>query len=252
MDNAVALVQTYLRVNGYLTVTEYPVVEALPEGGFQTATDLDVLGFRFGHSCTLMPEANGSPDGAACPVETDPALDVRPGVPDMIIGEVKEGRATLNRAATNHNVLGAALSRFGCCEPGHAVELAKRLVRDGHAMTHGASGGSGQTPHRVRLVAFGSQPPDAPARRYQVVLLGNVVRFLREHVRRHWPRLQASESKDPGLSFLMTLEKAERGARGGPPSANHAAGSFNESNRHAGHAGTTPRGSGDEGGMSHA
>lgn len=219
MDNAVALVQTYLRVNGYLTVTEYPVVEALPEGGFQTATDLDVLGFRFGHSCTLMPEVNRSPDAAACPVETDPALDVRPGVPDMIIGEVKEGRATLNRAATNHNVLAAALARFGCCEPSHAVELAKRLVRDGHAMTQGGRGG--HTPHRVRLIAFGSLPPDVPARRFQVVLLGDIVKFLREHVRRHWSRLQASESKDPGLSFLMTLEKAERGA--GRPST-HGAG----------------------------
>jgi hypothetical protein len=29
MDNAVALVQAYLRVNGYFTVAEYPVVEAM-------------------------------------------------------------------------------------------------------------------------------------------------------------------------------------------------------------------------------
>lgn len=205
MDNAVALVQAYLRVNGYLTVTEYPVVEAAASGGFQCATDLDVLGFRFGHSCTLMPVVNGSPEGAACPIETDPALDVRPGVPDMIIGEVKEGRAVLNRAATNPNVLGAAMTRFGCCEPRDAVRLAQQLVRDGHATTHGG--------HRVRLVSFGSLPPDVPARRYGVILLGGVVEYLREHIRRHWARLQASESKDPGLSFLMTLEKAERAPR---------------------------------------
>lgn len=41
MDHAVALVETYLRVNGYLTVTEYPVVEAMKHVGFRTATDLD-------------------------------------------------------------------------------------------------------------------------------------------------------------------------------------------------------------------
>lgn len=212
MDNAVALVQTYLRVNGFLTVTEYPVVEAVPSGGFQTATDLDVLAFRFGHSCTFTPEANRSPVDAPCPVETDPALDVRPGVTDMIIGEVKEGRALLNRAATNPNVLAAAMTRFGCCEPAQAMDLAGRLVRDGHAKTHHG--------HRVRLIAFGSLPSDVPSRRFQVVLLGDIVAFLREHIRRNWSRLQSSESKDPGLSFLMTLEKAQRGAR--RPSAHDA------------------------------
>lgn len=35
MDNAVALVQAYLRVNGYFTVTEYPVVEAMKSGEFR-------------------------------------------------------------------------------------------------------------------------------------------------------------------------------------------------------------------------
>lgn len=208
MDNAVALVQTYLRVNGYLTVTEYPIVEALPAGGFQTATDLDVLGFRFGHSCTLhaSPASDGS--GASCEIETDPALDVRTGTPDMIIGEVKEGRAVLNRAASNPGVLAAALTRFGCCEPSRAVELAHGLVREGAAQTHSG--------HRVRLMAFGSLPPDVPSRRYQVVLLGSVVEYLRGYLRRHWSQLQASESKDPGLSFLMTLEKASRGGRASP------------------------------------
>ncbi len=32
MDNAVAQVQAYLQVNGYLTVTEYPVLEAARDG----------------------------------------------------------------------------------------------------------------------------------------------------------------------------------------------------------------------------
>lgn len=47
MDPAVALVQAYLRVNGYFTVAEYPVLEATRSGGFQMATDLDLLAFRF-------------------------------------------------------------------------------------------------------------------------------------------------------------------------------------------------------------
>lgn len=208
MDNAVALVQTYLRLNGYLTVTEFPIVEAAANGGYQTATDLDVLGFRFGHSCTLTPSAGSreAPDPDRCWIETDAALNIRPGLSDMIIGEVKEGRAVLNRAASNPSVLAAALARFGCCEPHDAVILAQQLVREGRATTHGG--------HRVRLVAFGSLPPEAPSRRCEVILLGDILEYLRQHVHRNWSRLQASESKDPGLSFLMTLEKAQRGGHG--------------------------------------
>ena len=47
MDNAVALVQAYLRLNGYFTVTEYPVIATRRDGTYRTATDLDVLAFRF-------------------------------------------------------------------------------------------------------------------------------------------------------------------------------------------------------------
>jgi hypothetical protein len=47
MDTAVALVQAHLQVNGYFAVTECPVVEALRHHGYRTATDLDILAFRF-------------------------------------------------------------------------------------------------------------------------------------------------------------------------------------------------------------
>ena len=36
MDHAVALVEAYLRVNGYLTVAEYPVLDAPRHGPVQT------------------------------------------------------------------------------------------------------------------------------------------------------------------------------------------------------------------------
>ncbi len=47
MDHAVALVETYLQINGYFTVAEYPVIEATGRDQFKTATDLDILAFRF-------------------------------------------------------------------------------------------------------------------------------------------------------------------------------------------------------------
>lgn len=47
MDTAVALVQAYLHVNGYFTIAEYPVLEALRADQVRTVTDLDILAYRF-------------------------------------------------------------------------------------------------------------------------------------------------------------------------------------------------------------
>ena len=55
MDPAVGMVESYLRVNGYFTVTEYPSVEAPKYGEYRTATDLDVLAFRFPGAGRLVP-----------------------------------------------------------------------------------------------------------------------------------------------------------------------------------------------------
>jgi len=46
MDQAVAVVETYLRVNGYLPVAEYPVLTTPGHGPVQTVTDLDILAIR--------------------------------------------------------------------------------------------------------------------------------------------------------------------------------------------------------------
>ena len=46
MDNAVALVRSYLQLNGYFTITEYPVVRKLDNGGFRTLTEIDVAAFH--------------------------------------------------------------------------------------------------------------------------------------------------------------------------------------------------------------
>ncbi|MBL9141970.1 MAG: hypothetical protein JNK53_08910 [Phycisphaerae bacterium] len=212
MDNAVALVQTYLRVNGYLTVTEYPVVEALEGGGFQSATDLDILAFRFGRASMLggAVTASGQPI-ADRPMLIDPALDLRPDLPDMIIGEVKEGRAFLNRGATDRAVLASAMNRFGCCDADESESVVDDLLQRGKAKI--ARG------HRVRLVAFGSLPPETPTKQYEVILLGHILDFLTAHLRRHWSVIQAADTKDPALGFLKLLEKAGRGIRfdGGKP-----------------------------------
>jgi len=80
VDTAVGLVQAYLRVNGYFTVAEYAVLDATGTGGPRTVTDLDILAVRLHHALGDDP---------------DPVLGARPGVPDMIVGEVKEGAPKL-------------------------------------------------------------------------------------------------------------------------------------------------------------
>lgn len=212
MDNAVALVQAYLRVNGYLTVTEYPVVEAVRSGGFQAATDLDILAFRFGRASMLGQAVTSSAEHYAGILPVDPALDLRPDLPDMIIGEVKEGRATLNRAAIDKAVLAAAIARFGCCDAGEAEAVVDELIRRGRAKIPHR--------HRVRLIAFGSLPSESPSKHYEVILLGHVIEFLRQHLRRYWSVFQATETKDAALGFLKILEKTGHYGPPGPEKEN--------------------------------
>jgi hypothetical protein len=99
MDHAVALVEAYLRVNGYFTVSEYPVVEARHYDGFRTATDLDILAFRFPGAGGLAPSGPGEQNEDNSNYAPDPALGCRPDCAEMLIGEVKEGKAELNEAA---------------------------------------------------------------------------------------------------------------------------------------------------------
>lgn len=109
--------ESYLRVNGYFTVTEYPLVEASKYGGYRTATDLDILAFRFPGAGKLasMKSQPATTGGSVISYVPDPALGCDPQQADMLIGEVKEGRAELNSAAHDPAVLQAALTRFGCC-----------------------------------------------------------------------------------------------------------------------------------------
>jgi hypothetical protein len=98
-DPAVAIVQSYLRVNGYFTVTEHPIVEAAKGGGHRTVTDLDVLAFRFPGAGRSLVTGRPESDPAAHRYAPDPGLGIEGAEADMLIGEVKQGRAVLNRGA---------------------------------------------------------------------------------------------------------------------------------------------------------
>jgi hypothetical protein len=199
VDNAVALVQAYLRVNGYFTVSEYPVLEARPHD-HRTVTDLDILAFRFPRAGRVLTNPSRTRVGGLA-TALDPTLGADPAHGDMIVGEVKESRAVLNEATRKPEVLSTALVRFGCCPPEGAPTLVKTLIRRGRVML--------PIGHEVRMVAFGAKKGSGA---YHAVTLVHVVRFLQDYLNEHWATVRHAESKDPAFGLLILLEKALRAA----------------------------------------
>jgi hypothetical protein len=203
MENAVALVRTYLQLNGYFTVTEYPIVETREDGHYKCVTDLDVLAFRF-------PSARGTAVGKTQrkrkpPLLVDEHLGTDPTSMDMIIAEVKEGKGRFNRNLHDKEVLACVLERFGCVDRAEIRRLVTKLSRKGFVVT--ADG------RKIRLIIFASERDrDVPAST-TVVELSHVLQYIESHIDRYWQMISNSQSKDPAFSFLVTLRKAAGGAR---------------------------------------
>lgn len=199
MDTAVALVKTYLQANGFFTVTEYPILEVMGDGASRTVTDIDVLGLRF-------PGAGGFSSTASTGglrIAPDPALGIDDSYIEAIIGEVKEGAASLNKAATDPAVLRAVLRRFGDMDHEVVGVLVDELVKTGEA--HHPAG------IRVRLMVFASKAPDRRNFRYSWHSLGDIGSWLATQIRENWDSVKTVQSKDPALGFLILFEKALRG-----------------------------------------
>jgi len=194
MDIAVAMVRAYLQLNGYFTVTEYPVVRKMGNDTYRTLTDIDVAGFRL---------PSGELDYAP-----DPALRIPEDKPDMIIGEVKEGRAVINETVTDPEVVAKILRRFGCCSAGEASRAARALLDRGAVET--------QLGHNVRLVAFGTSIEEPAA--YLRVLMSDVVAYLDKYIQQNWELVRTSGSKDAIFGVMLLLAKARRGSTPMAPS----------------------------------
>lgn len=196
-DPAVLLVEAYLQINGYFTVVEYPVLEASRKEGHRTATDLDVLAFRF-PGAGRRAERKGRSGFGPAQFAVDPALGCSEDQADMIVGEVKQGRTRINPAMRDPLVLATALARFGCCPPGDGADrTVQQLLRKGRARAHGG--------HTIRLVAFGSSGVVPHA---HTVTLGHVVTFVDSFLHRHWASVGRAQLSQPALAMLAVLRKA--------------------------------------------
>jgi hypothetical protein len=198
MDTAFALVQAYLVVNGYFTVVEYPLLEVGHAGHVKTVTDIDILAHRFpGAGPTSSPTTaisrSREPHSPSTPCWGCPS-DRR----DMIVGEVKEGRAQLNPPLRDPAVVEVALTRFGCCPAEHAPYVTRHLLSRGHAITPAG--------HAIRLVAFGDSTEGGSHGPWTTVPMAHVVQYLQQHLPAHWSALRHAQVRDPAFAVLALLE----------------------------------------------
>jgi hypothetical protein len=210
MDVAVGLVEGYLRLNGYLTVTELQVQREAKRrsGSFEAATDLDILAIRLPWAAETVARHPEVPE-LALPV--DAVLDVDRSGPDVLIGEVKEGAARLNQALRTREVLHAALRRVGCCADDHIASSAEKLTRLGEVHL--------EPPHglacRVRLASFAGRideplPPGALS-----VGLAHVIWFIAGRFHDNRKILRGVQFHDPVLHTLRLLDKVGLDLAGG-------------------------------------
>ena len=169
----------------------------MADGEYRTVTDVDVLAVRIPGAGRDRDDVGGSF------VSIDPDLDVDLKRIDLIIAEVKEGRAELNASAHDPKVLRAALNRFGALGEDRVSRVIADLLDDGEADHPDGP--------RVRLMAFGARPPTDRNATYRWRLLGDLAGFMHRRINENWGAAQSIQSKDPALSFLLLLEKAVRG-----------------------------------------
>lgn len=200
MDPAVGLVRAYLELSGYFVLSELPVRRRVGRELIDV-TDLDILGIRF-------PDPHRRPDSRSSLdlfLHADEALTPPPDSIDLIIGEVKEGRARLNDALAREETIGFALRRVGCCPEEEVPNHARAIARGGsHAMRMGAGAEC-----RGRLVVFAGKGEVARSG-VTTIALEHCADRITERLHASGGLLLGARFKDPMLATLALLEKVAR------------------------------------------
>ena len=197
MDIAVNLVETYLRFNGYLTMSEFEVQRRVLDGSYETVTDVDIVGIRFPGDIYAA-DIHDDAEARMLLVE-DPSLYLAPQTIDVIIGEVKQGEAILNVGLTRHEVLHTVLRRV---EWIYAVPLNDVIAGLQKSMTCRVEARSGGEV-RTRLVAFGQAPTTDENIVSLTHVFGEVVGFMN----RFGDVLRPAQFSEPAPAMLHLLSK---------------------------------------------
>lgn len=202
MNAGVRLVQTYLHLNGYFSVVELPVIRQGRPGEYREVTDLDVLALRYPRAVYVVP--NGSPgSGGDLRMRTDPVLVQNREAVDVIIGEVKEGKARINDTLRSPDALKTALRRVGCCPEEVLAETVGELRNRGMSDLTADEAG---IPTRIRLVAFGTGKTGARDG-FEVISLKHVATFIEDHLDRYHDVLNPADLGGSALGLLHLLRK---------------------------------------------
>ena len=197
MDIGVDLVEAYLRLNGYFTITEFEVLRETTPGNYQTVTDVDMIAVRFPGPMYIA-DSHGKGESPALLVE-DPVLDLEPDTVDVIIGEVKQGEAVFNPGLTDHHTLHTVLQRVAWLydEDVHQVarDLEKRLV------CYQAEPLDRKV--RTRLVAFGRSPIND----MHTISLTHVFDTMIGQFAEYGDALRAAQFRNPAAALIRLLVK---------------------------------------------
>lgn len=198
MDAASGLVEVYLHVNGYLTLSEWQIQAMNREGQWDTITDVDILALRFPGDVYLA-------DSHIADVQSQlqvrgELLMLEEDVIDVIVGEVKEGEAVFNPALTRHETLHTVLHRLAWLYAHHGLDrVVHELARRGTCISPAPGGGT----VRTRRVAFGQSAQLTE----NTIPIGRIVEELTGLLADHDALLRSAQFSNPVAATLKLLHK---------------------------------------------
>ena len=204
MAVSVGLVRAYLELSGYFVLSELPV-RAFRGQVAVDVTDLDIVAVRFPHR--QVQKGAGATDPLDIYLGHDPALGADEEGIDVIIGEVKEGRAQLNPGLRRVSTIAFAIRRLGCCPDDEVMDTARRVLEHGETRTTMAPG----LPCRLRLVAFGGSSEQALGSGVHVVSLARCANVIEGRMDAARNLVGALHFEDPVLGLFALRQKLGKG-----------------------------------------
>lgn len=199
MDTAVDLVEVYLRLNGYLTLSEWQIQTLRATGIWETLTDVDILGVRFPGEVYIADVHD--PEQRPALTLSDELLMLEEDTVDVVLGEVKEGEAVFNPSFTEHQTLHTVLHRLAWIYTEDDLDrVVEELTTIGTC--HSPARGGGEI--RTRLVAFGR----APDLTVNAVPIGRVLESTAALLSRYEDVLRSARFRSPSVDTLKLIHKS--------------------------------------------